>query len=56
MTERLIDYAMENPDLCRVWLQQVLASPNPTEDVFWREYVSRFAQFAALPVAESCSK
>lgn len=52
MTERLCDFAMENPDLCRVWLQQVLASPDPQEDPFWREYAGSFARFAKTPLAE----
>ena len=43
---------MENPEICRVWLQQVLASPDPSQDPFWREYSGRFAQFAATSLAE----
>ncbi|PEQ11831.1 TetR family transcriptional regulator [Novosphingobium sp. PC22D] len=52
MTERLCDFAMENPDLCRVWLQQVLASPDPRQDPFWREYSGSFGRFAATDLAE----
>lgn len=52
MVERLGDFAMENPDLCRVWLQQVLASPDPRDDPFWREYSSSFARFAQTDLAE----
>lgn len=52
LTERLSDFAMENPEICRVWLQQVLASADPSQDPFWREYSGRFGQFAATTLAE----
>lgn len=52
LTDRLADFAMENPDLCRVWLQQVLASPDPASDPFWREYYGSFGRFAATDLAE----
>lgn len=52
MAERLCDFAMENPDLCRVWLQQVLASPDPRDDPFWREYSGSFGRFAGTKLAE----
>lgn len=52
MAERLCDFAMENPDMCRVWLQQVLASPDPREDPFWREYLSSFSRFGRTEMAE----
>lgn len=51
-TDRLEDFAMENPDLCRVWLQQVLASPDPANDPFWREYCGSFGRFANTELAE----
>lgn len=53
LTDRLCDFAMENPDLCRVWLQQVLASPDPREDPFWREYSGSFGRFAQTDKAEA---
>jgi AcrR family transcriptional regulator len=46
-TDGIADFAMDNPELCRVWLLQLLASPDPTTDPFWNEYhgsISRFAQ------------
>lgn len=52
LTDRLSDFAMEHPDLCRVWLQQVLAAPNPSEDAFWREYCGSLERFAATDLAE----
>jgi AcrR family transcriptional regulator len=52
MNERLAEYAMDNPELCRVWLLQVLASPDPTTDPFWREYQGSFQRFAATEMAQ----
>lgn len=46
VTDRLGHYAMENPELCRIWLLQLLASPNPSQDRFWREYSGSLARFA----------
>ncbi|NND69937.1 MAG: TetR/AcrR family transcriptional regulator [Halioglobus sp.] len=37
---RLAEYAIENPDIGRIWLYDVLARENPREDVFYK----RFAQ------------
>lgn len=51
MTERLTAFAMENHELCRVWLMQVLASPDPSQDAFWREYVGSLARWAASDLA-----
>jgi AcrR family transcriptional regulator len=47
ITSRLTSLAMANPELCRIWLLQLLASPDPAADPFWREYegsIHRFAQ------------
>ena len=52
LSDRLTDFAMENPDLCRVWLQQVLASPDPSADPFWREYCGSLQRFASTDLAE----
>lgn len=46
VTDRLGHYAMNNPELCRIWLLQLLASPNPSHDRFWREYSGSLARFA----------
>lgn len=50
--DRLVDFAMDNPELGRVWFQQVLASPDPASDPFWREYCDSFERFAATDLAE----
>lgn len=52
LTDRLCDFAMENPDICRVWLQQVLASPDPGQDPFWREYCGSLRRFAATDLSQ----
>lgn len=53
MTERLANFAMQNHELGRVWLLQVLASPDPSVDLFWREYVGSLERFAASDLAVS---
>jgi len=45
---RLAEYAIENSDLCRVWLFDVLSRENPRQDVFYK----RFEQ-AVQTLAES---
>jgi AcrR family transcriptional regulator len=52
MTERLACYAMENPELCRIWLLQLLASPDPGQDPFWREYSGSLNRFMETDLAQ----
>jgi AcrR family transcriptional regulator len=52
LTEGLADFAMENPDLCRVWFLQVLSSPTPASDPFWRKYVRSLQRFAQTDLAK----
>ena len=52
VTAHLADFAMENPVLGRVWLLKVLSSRRPANDPFWREYLSRFEQFAKTQSAQ----
>jgi AcrR family transcriptional regulator len=52
MTERLTQFAMDNPELCRVWLLQVLSSDDPSSDPFWKEYVGSQVRFAETPLAQ----
>ncbi|MFA7585217.1 MAG: TetR/AcrR family transcriptional regulator [Novosphingobium sp.] len=51
LSARLTDFAMANPELCRIWLLQVLASAEPANDRFWREYVGSLQRFAASDLA-----
>jgi AcrR family transcriptional regulator len=52
LTESLANFAMANPDLCRVWLLQVLASPNPSDDPFWRKYMTYLQKFSETDLAQ----
>ena len=52
LTDRLHVFAMDNPELCRIWLLQLLSSPEPTRDPFWREYEGSLARFAASDLAQ----
>jgi AcrR family transcriptional regulator len=51
-TDRLAQFAMDNPELCRIWLLQLLASPDPMSDPFWREYEGSLQRFANSDMAE----
>jgi AcrR family transcriptional regulator len=52
LTDRLSAFAMDNPELCRAWLLQVLSSPTPAKDLFWREYQGSTARFATTDLAQ----
>lgn len=49
---RLAAFAMENPELGRIWLFEVLSSPRPANDPFWRQYSSSFQRFAETELAQ----
>lgn len=51
-TESLARFAMENTELCRIWLMQLLAMPDPSRDPFWREYSGSIGRFAQTDLAE----
>jgi len=51
-TDRLANFAMENPELCRIWLVQILSSPDPMADPFWREYEGSLQRFANSDLAQ----
>lgn len=52
LTDRLSAFAMQNPELCRIWLLQLLSSPDPESDPFWREYLGSLQRFTATDMAE----
>jgi AcrR family transcriptional regulator len=52
LTDRLTSFAMDNPELCRIWLLQLLSSPDPMADRFWCEYEGSLARFAETDLAE----
>lgn len=49
---RLVAFATENADLCRSWLLQILASPDPTADPFWREFHGSLHRFTETELAQ----
>ena len=51
MTSRLAGFAMANPELCRIWLLQILSSREPAADPFWREYAGSLQRFADTDLA-----
>lgn len=51
-TERLAYFAMDNPELCRIWLLQLLSMADPARDPFWREYAGSIGRFAQTELAE----
>ena len=52
VTEHLADFAMENPELGRAWLFELLSSRRPASDRFWREYESSFEELAKTEFAQ----
>lgn len=42
LSTRFADFVMENPDLCRIWLYNMLSSPDPAKDSVWKEYEGSF--------------
>jgi AcrR family transcriptional regulator len=50
--EHLAAFAMENPELGRVWLFELLSSQRPASDPFWRKYRSSFEAFAKTELAQ----
>lgn len=52
VTERLVCFAMENPQLGRIWLFEVLSSQQPAKDRFWRRYFSNLQDFARTEFAQ----
>jgi AcrR family transcriptional regulator len=52
ITRHLAEFAMENPELGRVWLFELLSSRRPVNDRFWQRYLSNFEQFAKTEFAQ----
>ncbi len=49
----LVDFAVENPALCRIWLFEVLASPNPGDDLFFRQFKQTTQQMVDSPYSQA---
>jgi AcrR family transcriptional regulator len=52
LTEHMAQFAMDNPDLGRIWLFQLLSTQQSVNDPFWRRYVSNFERFAQSEFAQ----
>ena len=52
VNDNLAMFAMENPELGRIWLFEVLSSKQPANDPFWRHYESTFKRFAKTALAQ----
>jgi AcrR family transcriptional regulator len=52
VAEHLVEFAMENPELGRIWLFEVLNSNRPASDPFWKQYKTRFEKFAKSELAQ----
>lgn len=52
MMHRLTSFAMENAEIGRSWLLQILASPDPQADRFWQTFQGAIAEFARTELAQ----
>jgi AcrR family transcriptional regulator len=52
VTERLAEFAMENPEVGRVWLFELLSLRRPASDPFWQQYVSNLERFTRTEFAQ----
>jgi AcrR family transcriptional regulator len=52
VNDNLATFAMENPELGRIWLFEVLSSKLPFNDPFWRHYEATFKRFAKSALAQ----
>jgi AcrR family transcriptional regulator len=52
ITEHLATFAMNNPELGRIWLFELLSSRRPASDPFWKQYSLNFAAFAKTELAQ----
>jgi len=53
LTINLIEFAMENPDLGRVWLLEILSSRRSHQDLFWQRFSDNFARFSQTERCEA---
>ena len=52
LTDHIAQFAMENPDIGRVWLFELLSSKRPGNDPFWQQYLSNFDRFTKTEFAQ----
>nr|WP_255558561.1 TetR/AcrR family transcriptional regulator [Zhongshania aquimaris] len=46
VVSRLVNFAVDNPALCRIWLFEVLSSANPSQDPFFRQFKASTKELA----------
>lgn len=49
---RLAEYTIENPEISRIWLFDVLSRDNPREDVFYKRFEESLSAFVASDACE----
>ena len=49
VANHMAEFAMENPELGRVWLFEVLSSARPDNDPFWNQFRTEFEKFSKSP-------
>ena len=52
ITQHVAEFAMQNPEIGRVWLFELLSSRRPAKDRFWQTYLSNFERFARTEMAQ----
>jgi AcrR family transcriptional regulator len=52
VSEHLVEFLMENPELGRVWLFDILSSNRPEADPFWSQYRKLIEKFAQSELAQ----
>jgi len=50
---RLAEYTIENPDISRIWLFDVLSRDNPREDVFYKRFEESLSAFTTSDACET---
>ena len=49
---RMAEYTVENPDLSRIWLFDVLSKRDPKRDVFYKRFLQAIERLASSDVSE----
>jgi AcrR family transcriptional regulator len=51
-TMRMAEFTVENPDISRIWLFDVLSKKDPKEDVFYKRFLQAIERLASSDVSE----
>jgi len=52
LTQKLVRFAMDNPEFGRVWLFEVLSASRPANDPFWNRFKAHIDHFARSELAQ----